>query len=233
MAFNYSPKIVRTGLLLNLDGANRKSYVGSGTAWNDLTVNKNNTTLVNTPTYSTSNLGYLNFNKSSYQYATASNLGNLSNWTIESFFRVTSSLTNQITMIVGNQYDLSSNLNFSMGTNNAPTSYNICIGFFNGAWRNTTGFSPTLNIWYHVIGTYDGATVRQYVNGNLDTQLSYVGTSQSGGEIRIARRWDEVSNNSANFFSGDISVARIYNRALTAIEVTQNYNALKTRFNLS
>jgi hypothetical protein len=229
---NGGPDIVNSGLILHLDTANKKSYIGTGATWTDLSVSKNNATLFNTPTYNTANAGYFNFDKTVYEYATATNPGSLSNWSIEAFFRVTGSLTGQVTMVVGGQYDLVSNLNFSIGTNRAASSYNICVGFFNGAWRNTDGFAPSLNVWYHVVGTYNGATVIQYNNGILNTQLSYTGTSQSGGEIRIGRRWDESATNSINFFPGDISVVRIYNRAISATEVLQNYNALKSRFNL-
>jgi hypothetical protein len=133
-------------------------------------------------------------------------------------------------MIVGNQWDLSSKFNFTMGTNSAPANYNINVGFFDGGWRRTAGFAPTLNAWYHVVGTYDGSTVKQYVNAALDTQTAYSGTPQSGGEVRIARRWDSSSTDSVNFFPGDISVVRIYNRALTSLEVEQNFDSEKNRF---
>ncbi len=229
---NGGPDILNNGVIFHLDAANTKSYIGSGTAWNDLSTNRNNATLFNTPTYTTTNAGYFSFDKNTYEYATATNPGSLSNWSIEAFFRVTSSLTGQVTMIVGGQYDLASNLNFSMGTNRAASSYNICVGFFNGAWRNTDGFAPSLNVWYHVVGTYNGTTIIQYNNGVLNTQLSYAGTSQSGGEIRIARRWDESATNSINFFPGDIAMVRIYNRALSSTEVIQNYNSQKSRFGL-
>jgi hypothetical protein len=55
MAFNFSPKIVTNGLVLYLDAANTRSYSGSGTAWNDLTVNGNNGVLTNGPTFNSSN----------------------------------------------------------------------------------------------------------------------------------------------------------------------------------
>ena len=45
MAFNYSPKIVTSGLVLALDAANPKSYPGSGTTWSDLSGNSRNFTL--------------------------------------------------------------------------------------------------------------------------------------------------------------------------------------------
>ena len=206
------------------------TYSGSGSTWTADT--GSNATLFNTPTYTSSSPTYFSFSKNSFEYATAPNLGSKSSWTIEAWFRVTSSLTGQVTMVVGNQYN-GSNLNFSMGTNNAPSSYNIVVGFANGTgWHNTSGFAPTLNTWYHVVGTYDGSTVKQYVNGSLDTQLSYTGTSQSGGEVRIARRWDDTATVAGNFFPGDIGVVRIYGAALSAADVAQNFNAEKTRFGL-
>ena len=228
MSLFHGGSVVKNGLMLHLDAANSKSYSGSGATWSDLSGGARNATLLNTPTYSSQ--GFLSFDKASSEYATVKNIGSLSAWTIEAWFRATSTLTGQVTMVVGNQYN-GSNLNFSMGTNNAAGSYNLCVGFFNGAWRNTTGFAPALNTWYHVIGTYNGTTVIQYVNGAVDTQLSYTGISQSGGEIRIAGRWDDLAG-SGNYFPGDISVVRIYNTALQASEVVQNFNATRGRYGI-
>lgn len=225
--------IVRNGLVLALDAANTRSYPGSGTIWYDLSGFRNNATLVNSPTFSaTSNSGLFSFLDTSFQYATVPDIGSLSQFTVETWCRVGKSLTGKVTSVVTNQYDLSTKLNFSIGTNNAPITYNMTFGYFNGAWRNVTGFPALLNTWYHLVGTYNGNLLNFYNNGNLDTQLSYTGTPQSGGEIRIARRWDDVANSATNFFSGDISVVKIYNRQLSAAEILQNYNALKSRYNL-
>jgi hypothetical protein len=65
MAFGNGPKIVTNGLVLSLDAADRNSYSGTGTAWNDLSGNGNNGSFVNSPTFSGSNGGSLNFNGSS------------------------------------------------------------------------------------------------------------------------------------------------------------------------
>jgi hypothetical protein len=222
--------IVTSGLMLNLDAGNPASYPGSGSTWMDLTGNARNATLFNTPTYSSAQGGYISFNDTSYEYAAISDIGSLNQWTIEAWARTNSSLSSRATAIVCNQFDLSTKLNFSMGLNQAYGSANMCIGFFNGAWRTTTGFAPTLNTWYHIVGTYDGSTVRQYTNAVLGTTLTYSGTPQSGGEIRIARRWDESATNNTNFFPGDISIVRIYNKALSQSEVTQNYDAIKSRY---
>lgn len=232
MAISRGPKLVTNGLSLYLDAANSSSYSGTGSTWYDVSGNNRNATLFNTPTYSTTNAGIFTFDDTSFEYATVPNIGSLTNFTIDTWARTNKSLTGKVTTIVTNQYDLVSNLNYSLGTNNSPSSYNMTFGFFNGAWRNVTGFSMAVNTWYHLIGTYNGNTVSLYVNGVINTTLSYTGTAASGGEIRIARRWDDVANVASNFFSGDISQVRIYNRSLNSTEILQNYNATKSRFGL-
>lgn len=218
-------------LLLELDAVD---YSGSGTTWTAST--GTDATLFNTPTYTASSPTFFSFDRDSLEYASTNNLPSQSNWTVETWFRLTTALTagpsGGITSVVTDEFDLTSNLNFSIGTNLQPASANICVGFWNGAWRTTSGFAPVLNTWYHVVGTYDGSTIKQYVNNSLDTQLSYTGTSATGGlSLRIARRWDDTLT-ASNFFPGDIAIVRVYNDAFTAQEVTNSWNADKTRFGL-
>lgn len=225
------PEIVNAGLIFALDAGNTQSYPGSGATWSDLSSIRNNSTLVNTPTFNSTNGGHLSFTSASSQYATATNPGNLSTWTAESFVRFTASFGTKVAMVVGNQYNGVSSLNFSIGTNNAPTNFNIAVGFFDGTWHNTTGVAYDQNTWFHITGTYDGSVIRQYTNGTQVDSLNYIGTPTSGGEIRINRRWDDILS-SSNLFDTNIAIVRIYNRALSAAEVRQNFNATRGRFNI-
>jgi hypothetical protein len=225
--------IVDSSLKVWLDAAQSESYSGSGSNWTNLINSSANATLINTPTFNTlESGGTFTFDKTTFEYATIPDQGDFNVWSVETWAKVTSSLTNQVTSIVTGQFNLSTKLNFSIGTNRAPTSYNLCAGFYDGEWRNTAGFSPTLDTWYHLVGTYDGSTIKFYVNGVLNSFLNYSGTPSSGGEIRIARRWDGVANNSINFFPGDISLVRIYNRSLTNEEVENNFNTERHRFDV-
>lgn len=214
-----------SNLLLELDATN---YSGTGNTW---TANVGtNATLFNTPTHTSSSPTYFSFDSTQQEYAETTNLASQSVWTVEAWFRVTSSLSSSVTAVVTDQFDLTSNINFCIGQSRRPTSANICVGFYNGVWRTTNGFAPSLNTWYHCVGTYDGTTIKQYVNNSLDTQLSYTGTSASGGlSVRIARRWDEPATTS-NSFPGDVAIVRIYDNAMTAGEVTASWNSNKARF---
>ena len=216
--------------IIYLDAGNNLSYSGSGSIWYDLEGVSNNATLINTPTYSSSYSGILSFDDASSEYATIPNIGDLNTWTVEVWFRLSSSLNGKVSSLVTNQYNLSTKLNFSVGTNNAPSSYNLVVGFFDGAWRNTTGFAPSLNTWYQVVGTYDGSVIRQYVNGVASGgTLNYVGTPASGGEVRLMRRWDSTVT-SGNLVDGDLSIVKIYNTALDSTQVLNNYNENAARF---
>jgi hypothetical protein len=221
-----------SNLKLHLDSSNPNSYSGAGTTWYDLSGNGNNATLFNSPIYSSSYDGILQFDDVSLEYATIPNIGTLSIWSVEVWFRLTTALTGKVTSIISNQFN-NSVLNFSIGTNNMPTNSNLAVGFYNvsnGGWKTTAGFVPVVGNWYQVVGTYDGTTVRQYVNGvasggTLTTSVS----SQSGGEIRMMRRWDETLLTS-NLVDGDLAIVNIYDSVISSNQVLESYNNTYSRF---
>ena len=92
---------------------------------------------------------------------------------------------------------------------------------------------PTTNTWYHDVGTYDGVnTIWFYRNGVLlGTQTSAtIGNIDSAGvrdNLRLMRR-----DSNSSVIGGKVAICRVYPKALSATEITQNYNATKGRFGL-
>ena len=85
----------------------------------------------------------------------------------------------------------------------------------------------TAGNWYHIVGTYDGSNMRVYLNGSESSNTSKSGSiSTSNNNIEIGR----YGLDSLYAYSDQTAQPRIYNRALTASEVLNNYNATKTQY---
>jgi hypothetical protein len=113
-------------------------------------------------------------------------------------------------------------------------SDNITFGFerFTSKANNAADYveysttnSEFLNKWHHMIGTYDGSTLRMYVDNVL------VGSNSSTRTITNTVKPVQIGHLDNYYaFGGKMSVAKIYNKALSAAEINQNYNALRGRF---
>ena len=100
------------------------------------------------------------------------------------------------------------------------------ISYFNGAWNNSASYSLTAGNWYHIVGTYDGANLRLYINGVNEVTTANTGTPAANSSgIRLMARWD-----SNQYWGGNLSTVKIYDRALSQAEVLQNYHATKKRY---
>jgi hypothetical protein len=226
LTLSIAATIVTTNLQLHLDAGNPLSYPGSGTTWTD-TIGSKAFTLFNTPTYSSNNGGYLSFAPASSQYAASStSLSSLSTWTVEAWHYYTGTNSAGLPCIVTELYPATtSKINFSLGSD---TTTGLQNGFFDGAWRTTTAYSLSANNWYHIVGTYDGTTIKLYVNNSLVQSTSFTGTpTSSQGGIRLMRRWDN-----ADYWGGNLAIVRIYTGDIGATGITQNWNAQRSRFGL-
>jgi hypothetical protein len=231
MGISGGPDVIQDGLVLALDAGDKNSYPGSGATWTDI-IQSRAFTLFNTPIYSSNNGGYLSFAPASSQYAQATSLpSSLSTWTVETWHYYTGTNSGLNPTIVTEVFPGStSNINFNLGSQTAQGNTSLSSGFFNGSWRTTSATTLTTNTWNYVVGTYDGVTNKLYVNNLLVQSSSYTGTPiSSQGGIRLMRRWD---NTSADYWGGRLSIVRIYNNAFDTTQITQNYNAQKSRFDL-
>jgi hypothetical protein len=239
MGINYNPRIVTDSLVLALDAANSKSYPGSGTTWTDLSGRGNTGTLTNGPTYSGSNGGSLSFNYTDLEYVSFSNSSSLQflnrlPYTLEAWVYPTRNPgANNWTGIFDRESDAGSgrdgyNLYFlgSAGTDTYFFTERFTSGSYNPV-SVTLNQSITVNNWHHIVGTYDGTTLTLYRNG------SSVGTPvTTTGNITNSSKTLTLGVRGGQYFDGRISNAKIYNRALTAAEISQNFNALRGRYGI-
>jgi hypothetical protein len=115
-------------------------------------------------------------------------------------------------------YSLSANNNTSGAANQRPVS-RIRIGTVTQTVTGTTKLA--LNTWTHVASTYDGATLRLYVNGVQVSSLAVTGSMTTTTNLLRIGGSPALG---AQYFTGLIDEVRIYNRALTATEIQTDSN---------
>jgi hypothetical protein len=131
----------------------------------------------------------------------------------------------------------------SLGGNRDAFGWAVCVNrnavgslsYFHASGPGTNDFNVTTaniqqNQWYHACATYDYdfSTVALYLNGQLLGTSSNFGTMIQPTTDTGKIGWEVNSN----YFSGGIGATQIYNRALTALEVQQNFNALRGRYGI-
>jgi hypothetical protein len=214
--------------VFSLDAGNVASYDSANpTVWNDLAGSGLTTTLYNSPTYNSANGGYLSFIPSSSQYAeTSASLSLLTKFTVEVWHYYNTVTSGSLPCILS-EVLANSSLNFLLGniTNSPPY---LQFGYFTGNVNVTPSYALPGVGWYHIVGTYDGANLKLYVNNVLINMTATTDTpTSSGAGIRFMRRWDDP-----DYWGGGLAIVNIYNDAITSADVTANYNAKKTRFGL-
>jgi len=230
MALAHSPKIVTDGLVLALDAGNAKSYPGSGTTWTDLSGNGNNGTLVNGVGYNGSNLGSLSFDGSNDYGSVTTGIPDTGDFTVGFIYQLTGTgrggLFERKPSLPYNGFSLGQG-----GTGNWSFTVSGTSDFSANRIRMSFQY-PTINTWYFDVGVYsNGNTVTGYRNG----QFVDSGTGQSQGNLSTqGTRTNFLIANRDNITSLPCKVAQvfIYNKALTASEIQQNFNALRGRFSI-
>jgi hypothetical protein len=237
MSVHSGPNATESGLVLCLDAANRKSYSGSGNTWTDLSSSNNNGTLVNTPTYNAN--GSFSFDYIQTEFVSFANTNslmflNLLPYTLEAWVYPTidpgsgnyTGIFNRESSDVGAVRDGYNVFVVQSGSNVLIASERFAAGSVVSAaeYLATASF---LNNWHHILATFDGSTVKFYRNASLK-QTSGITTTNLTNNIQTL----QVAQRGGQYFRGNISNAKIYNRALTSNEITQNFNALRGRFGI-
>ncbi len=231
MAFHHSPHVVTDGLALYLDAANPKSYPGSGTTWYDLSGNDNTATL-STPTYVTEVNGSLLFdangdNVQTSEYAIPATGA----FTLEFLYKITG-IAGRGGVFERNSASPYKGISLGQGGPNV-WAFTISDSFYGGNSLQADYTYPSVGVWYHDTAVFNGTNqVLAYRNGVLvdSTTGNTVGNLDTGGnrDKMLLMKRDAPSST----LLGSSAGVRVYNRALTASEVKQNFDATRRRFGL-
>ena len=238
MAFSYGwrgPNIVKDGLVLYLDPGSPNSYFDkTGTVISDISGQSNNATLINGPTFNSSNSGNIVFDGSN-DYA---NLGTNIN-----FSTYTNGFTIGFWVRILNTAQTNRYL-FSKITNaGTDNQFSIVYGYVGSTFElyagvGGVGANQTIRTnsqilvndtnWHFLYYTV-GATTIGYLDGTArftNTYASLTFVSSTNNNLLT------TFNSTANYGNMSIGNMTLYNRILPASEILQNYNATKTRFGL-
>ena len=230
--YNYTGGIVTDGLVLHLDAAKKDSYPGSGTVVRDLTGSSITGSLLNDPGFSgvakdasiefDGTNDWLNIpgGDALVKGKTQFSMGVMVKLTSLSFLGV----------IIGvPRYGCTKNIVISAFETGNLSFYNddpvTCRAVVLDGYLET-------DKWTYIMATFDGttSTIHAIKDGTLTSQADTLvtGSSNSFDDYNVF----SLMGRGNNFLGGSLGSAFVYDRALTASEITQNYNALKGRYGL-
>ena len=214
MAQQYGPKIVTDGLVLSLDAADKNSYPGSGTTWTDLS-GKGDDGVIYGATFSTTDGGALTFDASDDYVTTGFGLN-----------RNPSTNPFSVSCVVQSNSTASSRMFFAPTSHGADRCYFATnggywrMGIQNSSWSGgniVVTTDPT-----HITVVLDGSNANMYVNGVYNYSKSY--TSYTIPTVF------NIGRGNGFYWGSNIFTTHIYDKALSAKEVWQNFNAQRSRF---
>lgn len=220
---NYEP-IITDGLIYNLDAGFISSYSTSGTSWYSVGQSGYTSTLINSPTFSTSDDGTFVFDGvDDYILGNGiEELGYTNNYTISLWLK---------SVVGGYIFANKTNTGERFGICNPTWSNGVISAFFyNGSFYTTVGQYFQSNEWINVVVVNQSQQLTIYVSLNKSTTLPSGGGALDPGQngMNIGKR----NRSGPTYFTGNISQLQIYNRALSESEIIQNYNVQKGRFGL-
>lgn len=229
--------IVTTGLAMNLDAGNSASYPGTGTTWTDLTGNSRTGTLINGVGYSSLNGGSLTFDGTN-DYVSVANttavLSNVNKFTVDTWFKVTNPSSTTAYQTI-----------FSFGTGTIYTTDILILinsgqvfAQVNNSSDGSGKFNFTSTAWTNFQMVYDGTLsgnanrLKLYLNGVLQTLTFDYTVPATSGTTSTCGIGAYSTGGFNNFLTGNVAVTRLYTTALSQTDVTQNFNAIKSRYGL-
>lgn len=214
--------LVTSGLLLYLDAGIASSYPGSGTSWYDISGSGRVGSFAGGPTYSSADGGSIVFNGSNYIIVSGSNT--LTAATFSVWLRRN-----------GTQVDFTGLLH-GRGTNPTGMIFAYNYGTVGYMWNDTqyyynSGLTPPNGAWCMCVVTVTSTEAKVYLGTSSGIATATNTTAHASTTISSLAVAADTVGYSRNVV-GNISQALLYNRAITAAEVTQNFNALRSRYGI-
>lgn len=239
MAVTGTPRMVTDGLVLYFDAANVKSYVSGSTTWTDLSPSISSGSLTNGPTFSSDVNGSIRFDGTN-DYIPTNFFGTYQQITVSAWAKGMSKPSTAVHIIGKNYF-------FATTTNSWPCvleatettcGFRVSNGSAYSITQGVNGAEISASIssgWNHLTGTYDGSFARIYINGILVVSQSYSGIVNYSGSLNLPWTIGRPAGYNGGgtglyYATGSIAIAQIYDRALSANEVFQNYEATRERF---
>lgn len=226
MGLNHSPRIITNGLVFYFDAENVKSYSGTGTSCNDLILPSSIGEVVGSPTYDPA--GYFTFNGSStYLRFPNSTALDTQTFTVSVWVKTNATTQNGFWFEKGTV-----NTQYSLFQEGGSIQCRVNVGTLQNAITVTTATYMNTSTWYNVVFTFTSGSQVCYINGaqvGTGTTAGTLATNSGGMSIGV---YGGYSGARGYYYNGNQSIAKVYNRVLTQIEVIQNFNALRGRYGI-
>ena len=237
--------MIQDGLVLALDASDRNSYVSGSTTWTDLSGINNNGTLVNGPTFNSSNGGNIVFDGTN-DYVTCGTLGNYGSQmatngiTLEFIFSSTYTAAIKQFGTINTGINTLLAINFNRDENDAYSAKKTSLGIRSNGNVYLVGAINT-DIYtgdFFIVSIVRQANTNQisfYINGVQQTTIyGLTGNPTSFSNFENSFTVGAINSRGTiiNNLACSIPSFKIYNRALSSDEILQNYNAIKARYNL-
>lgn len=229
MAGNVAPNIVTDGMILYLDSFNANSFSSGSTTWRDISGNNRNASLTNVQ-WSSNNIPYFAYTGSgTFSYGTLTNFQMPVNaFTLNFTFNLAEITSSGYTYLFFNAATYATASYYVEITNSSRGLHMLFSNSSSYVAATTTNITINTGSVYDIVYSYDGSICRVYQNGIFINQLTVAPPAPSIYPTNPA------AIGSSFGFSPKGYIYRVigYNRALSATEVLQNYNATKTRYGL-
>jgi hypothetical protein len=241
MGISGGPDTIENGLVLSVDVTDINSYSGSGTSWRDMSGNNNNGTLTNGPIFDSGSIKSIFFDGTNdwVNFGASSSLNVTNNVSFDIWFKPIGNnyglVAGSWAGIIAKRTEFSGISTFGVNHNGAGNTFQIyfnSVGSYQVLSLSTSQYFSR-NTWVNLSATFlqsgGNTIITAYKNGFFISSGSFTGNIPAAPSANVTVGCSYLNQEFTNMNCGSV---KVYNRALSASEVAQNYNATKTRFGL-